>query len=95
MRNAIDNRNFIPVNRSKNIQTLATLGIVWSEAREEIYKLNYSNYVCGPETDRDDPSSDAFWIFKKVIKEHLIYIKIKILYQKNGGVKVVSFHFDE
>ena len=49
----------------------------------------------GPEQDRDRKESDYFWIFKKKISWQVIYIKFKVEYQIDGGVKVVSFHIDE
>lgn len=94
MRTAIDNKKFIPVDRYKNMCTLGKLGLRWKDAKEEIYELTYDNYIKGPEIDRDDPLSDKFWFFKKKVDSNVIYIKFKILYQKCGDVKVVSFHFD-
>lgn len=39
MRYAIDNKKFYPINRRKNLDTLAHLGISWDAAKEEIYDL--------------------------------------------------------
>ena len=86
MRYAIDNKKFYPINRRKNLETLA---------KEEIYDLKEEDYKSGPSVDRDDPSSDHFWVFKKKVDGNSIYIKFKVLYQKDGGVRVVSFHIDE
>lgn len=94
MRYAIDNRKFYPINRRKNLDTLAHLGISWNAAKEEIYDLKEEDYKSGPSVDRDDPSSDHFWVFKKKVDGNSIYIKFKVLYQKDGGVLVVSFHID-
>lgn len=63
--------------------------------KEEIYDLKEEDYKSGPSVDRDDPSSDHFWVFKKKVDGNSIYIKFKVLYQKDGGVRVVSFHIDE
>ena len=95
MRYAIDNKKFYPINRRKNLDTLAHLGISWDAAKEEIYDLKEEDYKSGPSVDRDDPSSDHFWVFKKKVDGNSIYIKFKVLYQKDGGVRVVSFHIDE
>ena len=76
------------------MNTLAQLGLTWDDAKAEIYGLTAADYVSGPETDRDYPSSDKFWKFKKVVSNCLIYIKLKVEYQKNGDVRVVSFHID-
>ena len=94
MRTAIDNKKFYPINRKKNMDTLAILGIPWEVARDEIYQLKESDYYCGPKVDRDFPEKDLLWEFKKDIDGHIIYIKFKVLYQGDGGVRVVSFHLD-
>jgi hypothetical protein len=94
MRKAIDAGLFIPVDRYKNFKTLAKLGLTWTDVKDEIYTLTRSNYIKGPEDDRDDPSSDKFWFFKKKVENNIIYIKFKVLYQYQKQVKVVSFHID-
>ena len=71
MRNAIDNKKFYPINRRKNLDTLAHLGISWDAAKEEIYDLKEEDYKSGPSVDRDDPSSDHFWVFKKKVGGNL------------------------
>ena len=95
MRTAIDQAKFLPVCRKKNMQTLASLGLTWVDARSEIYSLQVADYFKGPEIDRDYPTTDKFWIFKKNVLGKVIYIKFKILYQSTGQVKLVSFHIDE
>lgn len=95
MRYAIDNKKFYPIDRQKNLKTLSYLGISWDVAKDEIYNLKEEDYKSGPSVDRDYPSSDYFWIFKKKIDGNVIYIKFKVLYQDDGGVRVVSFHIDE
>lgn len=95
MRFAIDNGKFQPVNRRKNILTLAMLGLTWEDAKSVIYSLTDKEYRRGPMQDLDDPSSDFFWEFKKRLDGEVIYIKFKVLYQEDGRVKLVSFHMDE
>ena len=95
MRCAIDSNKFQPVDRSKNLATLAKLGITWQDAKDAIYTLTDKEYRRGPMLDLDDPSSDHFWEFKKRIDSEVIYIKFKVLYQEDGSVKLVSFHIDE
>ncbi len=94
MRSAIVSKKYIPVPRRKNIETIARLGITWSDALNEIYSLSRTDYISGPEIDKDRPSSDMLWIFKKNVYGNLIYIKFKMEYQENGDVKIISFHFD-
>lgn len=94
MRSAIDSGKFQPIPRRKNMNTLARLGISWEDAKAEIYELTVSEYFQGPEVDRDFPSTDRFWMFKKNIDGQVIYIKFKVLYLEDGRVKVVGFHID-
>lgn len=94
VRNGIDAGKFVPICRKKNMDTLAILGISWSDAKSEIYGLTAANYISGPEIDRDRPTTDNLWKFKKDVLNHIIYIKLKVEYQVDGRVKVVSFHID-
>lgn len=95
MRSAIDCNKFQPVNRRKNLATLAKLGLTWEDAKDAIYTLTEKEYRRGPMLDLDDPTSDHFWEFKKRVEGEVIYIKFKVLYQVDGRVKLVSFHIDE
>lgn len=95
MRTAIDVGKFYPINRTKNKNSLSQLGLLWQDVKEEIYQLTYDNYISGPDIDRNYPSTDKFWKFKKRIDEKVIYIKFKILYQDDRSVRLVSFHIDE
>ena len=81
--------------REKNLSSLAKLGITIRDAIEEIEELTYDNYVTGPEIDRDDVSSDKYWIFKKTVFYQIIYIKFKIKYKDNNSIFVMSFHISE
>lgn len=94
MRSAIDDGKFTHIDRYKNQNTLARLGIDWVSAKEEIYDLTEEDYYSGPEIDRKYPDGDFLWIFKKNVLGQIIYIKFKILYQENNEVKVLSFHID-
>lgn len=94
VRTAIDDGKFQPINRGKNRCTLSQLGLTWQDAKNEIYELTEQNYHSGPMTDRDNPQSDRFWVFKKNIDGNIIYIKFKVMYLEDQRVKVVSFHID-
>ena len=94
MRLAIDDGKFQPISRKKNLNTLAQLGITWDDVKDEIYELTAGDYFQGPETDRDYPGTDPFWMFKKSVSGKIIYIKFKVLYLNDGSVKLVSFHID-
>lgn len=95
MRSAIDSGKFTHVDRKKNMDTLALLGLTWQDAKDEIYTLEPKHYRQGPLDDRDIPASDKLWVFKKIVDGHVIYIKFKIVYMEDGRVKLLSFHIDE
>lgn len=95
MKNALKQNKVSFVPRNKNMATLAALGFLVSDVKDELMDLSYSDYISGPEEDRDRPNSDCLWIFKRRINGQVIYIKYKVEYQTDGKVKVISFHFDE
>lgn len=95
MRSAIDVGMVTTVDRRKNLMTLARLGLTWEDVKEEMYELSRSDYVSGPSTDRDRPTADKLWVFKKCVLGEKIYIKFKIEYQIDNNLKVLSFHIDE
>lgn len=94
VKKAIKSGKVIPVNRDENINTLARLGITWLDALSYIEELEYNDYNKGPSVDRNMPDSDYLWVFKKYIEQEIVYIKLKVLYQENNELKIISFHFD-
>lgn len=94
MRNAIDSKQYTLINRKKNMDTLARLGITWHDAVAGIYTLTSADYYSGPEVDYDFALSDYLWVFKQYVFRYPIYIKFKVEYQKYGGIKILSFHID-
>ena len=94
MRNGLSSNKFILIPRRKNMRSLALLGLTPYDAMDEIYNLTETDYISGPDIDRDNPSSDFFWKFKKQICGQIFYIKFKVLYQADGTVNLVSFHID-
>lgn len=91
---ALDEGKFSPIDRKKNADTLAILGWKWPDAKDELYSLTYMDYFRGPNTDRDCPSDDDFWEFKRRIQGHYIYIKLKVRYSSDNSVMLFSFHKD-
>lgn len=91
MRCALDAKNCRGTPRKKNVDTLALLGWVWEDAADELYNLSYSDYVRGPEVDREYPTDSEFWIFKREIQGQIIYIKFKL---RDDLLLLVSFHID-
>lgn len=94
MRIAINNHKCTLVPRRINMDSLARLGILAADVLSEMYTLTSADYVSGPLVDRDAPSSDCLWVFKKSVCGNIIYIKFKVIYQINGDVIIVSFHID-
>ena len=82
MRDAIDANKFIHINRSKNIRTLAMLGLTWEDVKAEIYTLTELDYYCGPMLDYDAPTSDHFWEFKKIYVDKLSISNLKYYTKK-------------
>ncbi len=95
VRSALDADKYQFIPRRKNMHTLAQLGLTVQDAKNEIYTLTPAHYHSGPMIDRDRPTSDHLWVFKKRVEGEILYIKFKILYQEDGSVKVLSFHIDE
>jgi hypothetical protein len=78
VRDCIDNKRLILINRDKNTETMLKLGFTKINVFEEIRKLEYTDYSSGPERDRDKKFEGEFWIFGKEIKGLEIYIKFKL-----------------
>ena len=95
VRKAIEENRSSLVSREKNMATLAHFGWRLSEVKEELSNLTYSNYVSGPEIDRAEPKSDNLWIFKSYIDRTPIYIKLKVKYQTDSRVVIISFHISD
>ena len=76
------------------MDTLARLGINYSQAVKEMEGLTAKDYVSGPDPDRDYPDREPLWKFKKRISDSIVYIKFKIRYF-DDGLSIISFHFDE
>lgn len=95
MRHALLKRKLDVVCREKNMETLSSMGLLFSDVASTMYALTYNEYIKEPEVDRRYPKSDKLWVFKTKLDNQIIYIKFKILYQKDGSVKTLSFHIDE
>lgn len=94
MRDAIKANRYNFIGRTKNKDTLARLGINYSQAVKEMEELTAKNYISGPDPDRDYPEREPLWKFKKQISGSIVYIKFKIRYD-DAGLVIISFHFDE
>jgi hypothetical protein len=88
---ATSGRGIDIVDRRKNMQALARLGLTKGNCREEILGLSVEDYCDGPKPDKDRPGE--VWEFGKLIEDREVYIKLKIARVK--GVKLakcISFH---
>ena len=80
--------------KQKNMDTLAGLGYTIDQAYDEICSLSYDHYISGPEPHDKYPHLEEIWVFKKEIFTRLVYIKLWVMYSKDGRVATLSFHFD-
>jgi hypothetical protein len=88
---ATNGRGIDIVDRVKNMQALARLGLTKRNCREEILSLSVEDYCDGPKPDKDRPGE--VWEFGKLMGGKDIYIKLKISHV--GRVKLakcISFH---
>jgi hypothetical protein len=82
------------VDRKKNLQSLARLGLTRKNCREVILNLSVDDYCDGPKPDKD--RSGEIWEFGQLIEGNEVYIKLKIA--QVGKVKLakcLSFHVAE
>jgi hypothetical protein len=85
-------KKIIIVNTSKNRETRYLLGITVQDQEDIIRGIKVTDYVSGPELDRDSSRTGMIWIFKTKIDKNIIYVKIKI--ERIGEVKALSCHID-
>ena len=79
------------VDRVKNREALAKLGLTKKNCREEILSLSVEDYCDGPKPDKDRPGE--VWEFGRLMEGKDVYIKLKIA--RVGRVKLakcISFH---
>lgn len=78
--------------------TLTKLGFNRKDVKREIETLSVENYAVGPVPEHH--TSNSIWIFGKIIQNHEIYIKLKLIGMDNDANEVdtvhcMSFHFAE
>jgi hypothetical protein len=79
------------VLRRENFESLAQLGLTKKNRNEEIMTLSLADYSKGPEPDTDRPGD--VWVFGKQIESKDVYIKLKIVQEKDVKIaKCISFH---
>ena len=90
LRRFMQNEKLQIVNRSKFLQTLATLNMTVEDAREELFLLTEQEYRKGPERDYDETKPGHIWVFIRKIYGQSVYIKIKE--KPDTKMIVISFH---
>jgi len=85
--------NFYFVDRKKNLDCLARLGIMPQQAKEEIMGLTHEDYHKGPLPDKGTTGGEL-WEFGKKIEGKEIFIRLKVVLQYNMA-KCQSFHIAE
>jgi hypothetical protein len=87
-------RGIYVLDRLKNRQSLAYLGLTSANRRDEILGLSVADYCRGPKPDRD--KSGEIWEFGKVIRGMEVYIKLKVAQVGEEKIaKCLSFHVAE
>lgn len=93
-RELIRQGRFLLVPRSRNLQSLAELGLTLRDAREEILILREENWYAGPKPDY--AGSGEIWEFKTRLEDVQVYIKLRIAGQGRGEqLRCLSFHEDD
>jgi len=83
---------WILATRTKNLDTMAKLGMTFEDIRLELLSLTPEEYLSGPE---DDPDIEGqVWKFQKIVSRKQIYIKLKLWgdERREPTVRVLSFH---
>ncbi len=88
----IENKCWFFSQRKKNLDSLAKHGLTIYNAKDELYKLTYRNYVDGPLVDIDQRFPGEVWVFGKSIDKVNFYIKLKITGEPDGLLVCLSFH---
>lgn len=81
--------------RKKNKDSLALAGLSIDDAFDIVKSLTVRNYCKGPEDDIDKPGTGEMWFFGHSERGYDFYIKIKICFDANSNVIIISFHFPE
>jgi hypothetical protein len=87
-------RGIYVLERLKNRQSLAYLGLTKANRTDEILGLSVADYWRGPKPDRDKPGE--VWEFAKMVKGMEVYIKLKVAHAEEEKIaKCLSFHVAE
>jgi len=76
--------------RSKNMATLARLGLTLEDAKSRVLALTTSDYVEGP-VPRSGTSSQEAWVFGIVVERVPVYVKVSVRVEP-ARCLCISFH---
>ena len=82
---------FIFEGRTKNMQTLASLGITRPDAQSRVLGLTPEDYSSGPSPDHKHPGRDV-WVFGLFINGTEIYVKVQVVSDPPEKCVCISFH---
>ena len=82
---------FIFEGRSKNLQTLASLGITRVGAQNRVLALTPEDYSSGPSPDHKHPGR-AVWVFGLFINGTEVYVKVQVISDPPERCVCISFH---
>ena len=92
-KNHLSKKDLAFMMRDKNEQTLTEMGFTLLDVRAELLRLEYRDYISGPEPDIDPKRKGDVWEFGKNVNHEDIYIKIKLA--PNNRPVCLSFHYPE
>jgi hypothetical protein len=90
----IQQGNLLVLFSTKNLSSLASLGLTIENRKELLLSLTIEDYCSGPEPDHSFPGD--IWKFGKTLEGKEVYIKLKIEDQGHRKIaKCLSFHIVE
>lgn len=92
IKSSISQNKYQFIERKKNIEFLRRNGLTIDDLLLILFDLSSSDYVSGPENDRDTHKG-AIWKFKYNMDGINIYIKIN--YNPPNDINIISFHENE
>jgi len=85
---------FVFVNRRKNLEALAALGITREHAKSLVLGLQPGDYVSGPDPDHNNPGLQL-WVFGLHAAASEVYVKLQVIPDPPARCVCVSFHESE
>lgn len=92
IKRAMENASYDMVPTLKNRNSRRIYGLSIYDIEEFLSKLETTDLIQGPITDRDYPSEELFIFKKEIIPNVVFYVKIK---EKDNQIKILSCHEDE